>query len=155
MFPGYVDFTSKNVSKWPIENYIFKWLTIFFGVICDYFVRIQNSSGPFHVNVRDVHRSMSWIFFVLSVVVDIDEIYKSWNFERHSPFRFPARVFENLGGSPSKSAVWCGRRHWEGHRFVMEPPQLWKSISRGSFWCRIQIWHQKLHSLFPFRVNEA
>ena len=45
---------------------------------------------------------MPWIFFVLSMVVDIDEIYKSWNFERHSPFRFPARAFGNLGGSTVK-----------------------------------------------------
>ena len=32
------------------------------------------SQGLFHVNTRDVHRSMSWIFFILSVVVDNDEI---------------------------------------------------------------------------------
>ena len=30
--------------------------------------------GLFHVNTWDVHRSMSWIFFFLSVVVDNDEI---------------------------------------------------------------------------------
>ena len=32
------------------------------------------SFGLFYVNARDVHRSMSWIFFILSVVVDNDEI---------------------------------------------------------------------------------
>ena len=31
----------------------------------------------YHVNTWDVHRSMSWIFFFLSVVVDNDEIWKS------------------------------------------------------------------------------
>ena len=58
--------------------------------------------GLFHVNTWDVHRSMSWIFFFLSVVVDNDEIWKSWNFERHSPYRFPAGAIKNLGGLPSK-----------------------------------------------------
>ena len=54
------------------------------------------------MNTWDVHRSMSWNFFFLSVVVDNDEIWKSWNFKRHSHYRFPAGAIENLGGSLSK-----------------------------------------------------
>ena len=30
--------------------------------------------GPFRVNTGDVHRGTSWIFFLLSVVVEVTEI---------------------------------------------------------------------------------
>ena len=96
-------------------------------------------------------------FFLFSVVVDNDEIWKSWNFEHHSPYRFPAGAIKNLGGSPSETwrgandEWWC----WEGHKFVWNPPQLWKFISRGTFWCRIQIWHQQVSSSSPSTDNEA
>ena len=63
------------------------------------------SYGLFHVNTWDVHRSMSWIFFFLSVVVDNDEIWKSWNFERRSPYRFHAGAIENLGGRRRKRSA--------------------------------------------------
>ena len=72
-------------------------------------------------------------------VVDNEERWKSWNFECHSPYRFPAGAVGNLWGVAVKNAAWCEWWCWGGHKFVIKPPQLWKFISGGTFRCRIQI----------------
>ena len=65
-------------------------------------IRHSTSTELFHVNARDVHRSMSWIFFFLSVVVDNDEIWKSWNFELHSSISYSCRNNQKFRGLPSR-----------------------------------------------------
>ena len=41
---------------------------------------------------------MSWIFFLLSVLVDIIETKKFCKFEISTPFRFRVAVIRNIGG---------------------------------------------------------
>ncbi len=57
---------------------------------------LEPTCEPFHVNSRDVHCSTSWIFFFFGVVVAINEIWKLWNFQVHSPFCFATRAIRNL-----------------------------------------------------------
>ena len=65
----------------------------------------ENTRGTFHVNLTNLRRAPSSIFFFFSEEVGIDEIRKSWNFVRDSPFRFLEGAFTNLGCFIAKMTV--------------------------------------------------
>ena len=59
-------------------------------------------AGSFQPNSnRGVH-PMSWIFFLLSILVDIIETKKFCEFEISTPFRFRVAAIRNIGGSVQK-----------------------------------------------------
>ena len=58
--------------------------------------------GSFQPNSnRGVH-PMSWIFFLLIILVDIIETKKFCEFEISNPFRFRVVAIQNIGGSVQK-----------------------------------------------------
>ena len=58
--------------------------------------------GSFQPNSnRGVH-PMSWIFFLLSILVDIIETKKFCEFEISTPFRFRVAAIRNMGGQRKK-----------------------------------------------------
>ena len=47
---------------------------------------------------------MSWIFFLLSILIDIIETKKFCLFEISTPFRFRVAAIRNIGGVGTKSS---------------------------------------------------
>ena len=89
--------------------------------------------GSFQPNSnRGVH-PMSWIFFLLSILVDIIETKKFCKFEISTPFRFRVAAIRNIGGVGAKSESRNERPPKRGHIFKTKPPKTMKIIILSCF----------------------
>ena len=76
---------------------------------------------------------MSWIFFLLSILVDIIETKKFCEFEISTPIRFRVVAIRNIGGVGAKSESQNERPPKMGHIFKTKPPKTMKIIILGCF----------------------
>ena len=89
--------------------------------------------GSFQPNSnRGVH-PMSWIFFLLSILVDIIETKKFCEFEISTPFRFRVAAIRNIWGVGAKSESRNERPPKRGHIFKTKPPKTMKIIILSCF----------------------
>ena len=92
-----------------------------------------NVYGSFQPNSnRGVH-PMSWIFFLLSMLVDIIETKKFCEFEISTPFRFRVAAIRNIGGVGTKSESRNERPPKRGRIFQIKPPKTMKIIILSCF----------------------
>ena len=86
------------------------------------------SIGSFQPNSnRGVH-PMAWIFFLLSILVDIIETKKFCEFEISTLFRFRVVAIRNIWGVGAKSKLQNERPPKMGHILKLNPLKQWKSL---------------------------
>ena len=113
---------------------------------------VTHTCGSFQPNSnRGVH-PMSWIFFLLSIIVDIIETKKFCEFEVSTPFRFRVAAIPNIGGVGAKSESRNERLLKGAISLKLNPLKQWKSLFLAVSCSRFQIWYFQTCRIFQWKV---